>query len=111
MTFIPLQEYKIAVTGTASTSQAISEIPAILRMGREPQAQLYAKGCDIVYKFSDTEATADATATSNKRVAGNFTIPVGAILMNTAFPNVSAISEDETSSGTLIITIGYNGVT
>lgn len=108
MTFKPLQQYKIAVTGTASTSQAIAEYDDILTMGLEPQAVIYAKTCDIVYKFSDASATADATATSNKLVAGNVLVPVGAIFINMAGANLSAISEDEASTGTLFVTIGYN---
>lgn len=110
MTFRPVQQYKIAVTGTASTALAIALIPAALNK-YNMQAILYAKDIDIVAKLGDDTVVADATATSSALVAGNFTTPNGAVMiigMEHGQTHISAISEDESSSGTLHVTVGYN---
>lgn len=108
MTFRPIQQYKIAVSGTASSSQAIAEYAKIQSLGIDAQAVFYAKGCDIVYKLDDVSVTASPVATSNKLVAGNVMIAQGAIMTNLAGGNISAIAEDGSSTGTLYVTIGYD---
>lgn len=110
MAFIPVQQYKIAVSGTATAGQLITEFDSPIYNAREIQATFYAKGCDVVYKMSDDSGvTADATPTSNKLVAGNTLIPAGSIMLFSSVKKyISVISEDEASTGVLFMTIGYN---
>ncbi len=106
--FRPLAQYKIAVTAAASTSLALPEVATILSLGKDPQAIIYAKSADIIYKFSDaTGVVADNTATSSKEAAGNILLPAGAIYTVLAGANISAISEDGVTDGKLFVTIGY----
>lgn len=62
MAFIPHRTYSIAVTGTASTPLSIGEYyPSGALAGRELQAQIYAKGCDMIYVFADASTSASVT--------------------------------------------------
>ena len=109
--FKPVQEYKIAVTGTASAALAIPEIASLYARGFKPQLLFFAKSCDIVKKTGEdqfvTAATAAATST---RDAGNNIIPEGAVMGEGVLQDVthiSAISDDGASTGTLYVTVGY----
>ncbi len=104
--FKPVQQYKIAVSGTSTAAQALAETDALSK----PQALLYAKGCDVVVALGTSAvAAADGSATSNKLVAGMFLIPEGSVMcfdLNGLDDYIRVISEDELSTGTLFVTIG-----
>lgn len=110
MAFIPIQQYKIAVSGSASAAQAVLEFADPIYNAKEIQAIVYAKGCDVVLKMGDDNTVAaDPTATSNKLVVKNTMYPQGAIiLIGEVHKYVSVISEDATSTGTLFMTVGFN---
>ena len=110
MEYIGIQQYKIAVTGTASTAQIISLEGLSLRDGL--QARIFTKGTDMTFKFGGSSVVADATATSNKLVARNVTQASGnteLYALSEGMTHVSVISEDETSTGTFHMTIGVIG--
>lgn len=73
MAFIPVRTYSIAVTGTATTALSLGELyPSGQLAGREPQAVLYAKGCDMVYLFGDAAGTTASVTLADKATNGTF---------------------------------------
>lgn len=67
MSFIPMKTYPISVTGTATAGLSISELYRQYNnlAGRNLQAMLSAKGCDMCYMFSDLSTdTASVTLTA-----------------------------------------------
>jgi len=115
MAFRPLQEYKIVVDGGATAEAALAiplPVPPLQDVRRmNMQLSFYAKNTDIVVKLGGSTVTADATVTSQARVARNFTIPQGAIILINLQQDetyISCIAEDEsTTTGILIVTLGY----
>lgn len=107
--FTPLAQYKIPTNASAvpTANLAIPEVATILSLGRIPQAIMYAKGADIIYKFGDSTVAADQTAPAGKEVAGNYLVAGGAVYTVPAMGNLSAVSEDGATAGTLFVTIGY----
>lgn len=111
MAFIPVKEYKVLVDGGATPEPVtiIDEVPLLIADKKIVQAQLYAKNADIVVNFDGT--VADATLTGIKRTGRNFTVPAGAVILQTLDTtqiSFSAIAEDETNTeGILIMTVGY----
>ena len=112
MAFIPLQEYKMTVDGGATAETAINlALPTELGIQGQMQVVLTALSTNITVKLGASGVTADATLTGTARAAGNFTVKQDAVLIvgvKESQTYISAISEDESTTGTLYITVGYN---
>ena len=105
-----LQQYYVAVTGSALTGLSIPEIQTIRDMSVQPAARVRAIGCNVNFKFGDDTVLASATVTASKLPVGNINIAEGAIeIFNiTQSQNyISTISDDATSTGNLWVDIGY----
>ena len=76
------QEYQITLAdGTASVAQLLNV--KLNKSGKGVDHQivtLEARGDNVTFKFGDSTVAASKTVTSNALVAGNFSIPNGAIM-------------------------------
>ena len=109
--FIADEQYKIAVTGTATAGLAVPEILTVKNRRQQVQVEMFASGCGMVVKFGDSTVTADATpdATTKKLPKGNIQVPEGAVVVYAVPANathVSVISDDESNTGSLWMKIG-----
>jgi len=102
------QEYQIALSsGTASAAQKLAVKINNAGNGVDHQiVTLEARGDNITFLFGGSGVTASNTVTSNALVAGNFSIPKGAIMsldINGNFQNYVSVQADTGGAGVLAI--------
>lgn len=93
------QEYQIALSsGTASAAQALAVKTNSSGVGLDHQiVTLEARGDNITFLFGGATVVASKTLTGNVLVAGNFSIPNGAIMsvdINGQFQNYVSTQAD-----------------
>jgi len=104
MAFLPVKEYKLTLSGTATQQQLLPVTDE--STGNYFQVRLYSPTSDIVCKFGDNTVSASNIYTGNALADGNFTVfydRVEAFDFKQAQPYLSAIG-----TGTLYVTVGYN---
>jgi len=104
MAFLPVKEYKLTLSGSATSKQLLPVTDE--STGNYFQVRLYSPTSDIVCKFGGSTVTASDTYTDNALADGNFTVfydRVEAFDFKQAQPYLSAIG-----TGTLYVTVGYN---
>lgn len=108
--------FEIAVSGTASTAQALAAIATLGASKRVPQVSMRYKsanagvGAYVKFGTSGSVAASDLP-TSNALVAGNFFIADGesrVVNVPSSITHISAISEDHSGTGVLYLTVGYD---
>jgi hypothetical protein len=102
------QEYQIALSGgTASAAQKLAVKTNSSGNGVDHQiVTLEARGDNITFNFGGSTVAASNTLTSNALVAGNFSIPKGAIMsvsINGNFENYVSVQADTGGAGVLAI--------
>lgn len=108
--FRAIKEYKISVSGTPSAPLALPvPVDGGVVERSDLQYRMRAKGCDVVVLMSDGTEQASASVSSSARPDRNFSIADGAIELfgdNEVKSHISVVSEDGSSSGALIVTLG-----
>ncbi len=98
------QEYQIALSGgTASAAQLLAVKTNSAGQGVGHQiVTLEARGDNITFLFGGSGVVASNTLTSNALVAGNFSIPKGAVMsvsINGNFQNYVSVQADTGGAG------------
>lgn len=104
MSFLPVKEYRIIVSGTSATRQLLPITDE--STGNYFQVRLKATA-DIVCKFGDSTVTASNTYTSDALADGNFTV------FGDVGPEAFEFKQNQNylaaiGTGTLYVTVGYN---
>ncbi len=112
MSFRIYAQYKFPVAATALAAASIPHITTVRATGNSVIARISPLGCAVVLAFGDALVAADATenGATKQLQEGSIYCADGVtetFALNGDETHVSVIAADETSSGALMLSIGY----
>lgn len=99
------QEYQIALSGDTASAAQLLAVKTNVATGQGVDHQivtLEARGDNITFLFGGSGIVASNTLTSNALVAGNFSVPKGAVMsvsINGEFQNYVSVQADTGGTG------------